>query len=55
MLNVGEVLESGVLQGNILSPFLFFLYLLDVGEVLESGVFMIVYADDIFLYVIGDN
>ena len=29
--------------------------MLDVDEVLESGVFLIVYADDIFLYVIGDN
>ena len=29
--------------------------MLDVDEVLESGVFLIVYADDIFLYVIGNN
>ena len=29
--------------------------MLDVGEVLDSGVFLIVYADDILLYVIGDD
>ena len=28
---------------------LFFLYMLDVGEVLESGLFLIVFADHIFL------
>ena len=46
---------QSVPQGTVLSPFLFFLYMLDAGEVLESGVFMIIYSDDIVLYAIGDN
>ena len=29
--------------------------MLDVGEVLDSGVFLIVYVDNIFLYVISDD
>ena len=41
----------GVPQGSVLSPFLFHLYMRDIDETLEEGVRMIVYADDILLYV----
>ena len=41
-----------VAQGSVLSPFLFMLYMWDIVETLEDGVYMIIYADDILLYVI---
>ena len=41
----------GVPQGSVLSPILFMIYLWDIFEAVDSGVHIIVYADDIILYV----
>ena len=45
----------GVPQGSVLSPFLFHLYMRDTDGTFEEGFLMIVYADDILLYVIGPD
>ena len=41
----------GVPQGSVLSPLLFLLYTIDISDALEAGVRLIVYADDIVVYV----
>ena len=45
----------GVSQGSVLSPFLFFLYTQDIVECLEIGIYMIVYVDNILLYITVQN
>lgn len=42
----------GVPQGSVLSPLLFLIYMLGISDTLEEGVYIIIYADDIFVYVI---
>ena len=44
---------AGVVQGSVLGPILFLLYVLDINEYLPSGVELVKYADDILAYIVG--
>lgn len=46
---------KGVPQGAVLSPILFTIFLADIFEIFGYGIRCLVYADDIFIYYIGDS
>ena len=45
--------EAGVIQGSVLGPVLFLIFISDINEVLPQGVDLQKYADDILTYIIG--
>ena len=45
--------EYGVIQGSVLGPVLFLIFISDINEVLPQGVDLQKYADDILTYIIG--
>ena len=47
--------EAGVVQGSVLGPILFLLFIMDINDVLPSEVNLQKYADDILTYIIGDK
>ena len=47
--------EAGVLQGSVLGPILFLLFIHDINEIIPEGIELEKYADDILAYIIGDT
>jgi hypothetical protein len=47
--------EAGVIQGSVLGPILFILYIADINDYLPAGANTEKYADDIISYVIGES
>ena len=45
--------EAGVIQGSVLGPILFLLFILDVNEYLPKETDLLKYADDILTYLLG--
>jgi hypothetical protein len=45
--------EAGVIQGSVLGPILFILFIADLNDYLPTGVSFAKYADDIVAYIIG--
>ena len=45
--------EAGVIQGSVLGPILFLIFISDINEYLPKGVEIEKYADDIIAYIIG--
>ena len=45
--------EAGVIQGSVLGPVLFILFIADINKYLPKGVRFEKYADDIIAYIIG--
>ena len=58
-VRVGEIttewkkVEAGVIQGSVLGPVLFILFIADINKYLPKGVRFSKYADDIIAYIIG--
>ena len=44
---------AGVIQGSVLGPVLFLLFIFDINDFLPTGVTLFKYADDILAYVTG--
>ena len=44
--------DAGVIQGSILGPILFILFISDINEVFQAGVVIQKYADDILVYIL---
>jgi hypothetical protein len=47
--------KAGVIQGSVLGPILFVIFIADINEYLPDGVEIEKYADDILNYIIGNN
>jgi hypothetical protein len=47
--------EAGVIQGSVLGPVLFLLFIADINDVLPANVELLKYADDILTYIMGKN
>ena len=47
--------EAGVIQGSVLGPILFLLFILDINEYIPKEANLKKYADDILAYIIGDK
>jgi hypothetical protein len=47
--------EAGVIQGSVLGPILFLLFIHDINEVIPEGIELEKYADDILAYIIGNT
>jgi hypothetical protein len=47
--------EAGVVQGSVLEPVLFLIYILDINSYLPPGSNIEKYADDIISYVVGKD
>ena len=47
--------EAGVIQGSVLGPILFLLYIADINDYMPAGVSFEKYADDIIAYIIGKH
>ena len=47
--------EAGVVQGSVLGPILFILYISDINKYLPTGCSAEKYADDIISYIIGHS
>jgi hypothetical protein len=45
---------AGVIQGSVLGPILFLLFIADINDYLPPGVDLLKYADDILAYIIGE-
>jgi len=45
----------GLLQGSVLSPILFSIFMADIQEIFNHNVGWVLYADDIFIYAKGSN
>ena len=45
--------EAGVVQGSVLGPILFILFILDINDYLPEGFDLLKYADDILAYITG--
>ncbi len=45
--------EAGVIQGSVLGPILFIIFIADLNEYLPNGVNLEKYADDIICYILG--
>ena len=46
-------IEAGVIQGSVLGPILFILFIADINDYLPEGINVEKYADDIICYIIG--
>ena len=44
---------AGVIQGSVLGPILFIIFISDINDYMPEGVEMEKYADDILNYIIG--
>lgn len=49
-----EKVEAGVIQGSVLGPVLFLLFIADINNYMPAGVSFEKYADDIIAYIIGE-
>ena len=47
------IVEAGVIQGSVIGPILFILFIHDINKVMPPGVDIKKYADDILNYIIG--
>ena len=47
--------EAGVIQGSVLGPLLFILFIHDINDYMPEGIDIKKYADDILNYIIGHN
>ncbi len=45
---------AGVIQGSVLGPILFLLFISDINGYIPSGIHLLKYADDILAYLLGD-
>ncbi len=45
---------AGVIQGSVLGPILFLLFISDINNYIRSGVNLLKYADDILAYLLGN-
>ncbi|MCA9328072.1 hypothetical protein KDA14_06090 [Candidatus Saccharibacteria bacterium] len=51
-----QQVEAGVIQGSVLGPILFLLFIADINEYVPTGCSLMKYADDILAYILGrDN
>ena len=49
-------MEARVIQGSVLGPILFLLFIADINEYVPTGCNLMKYADDILVYILGrDN
>ena len=47
--------EAGVIQGSVLGPVLFLIFIADINDFMPAGVSFEKYADDIIAYIIGEQ
>jgi len=52
-LSEWKAVEAGVIQGSVLGPILFLLFIMDLNDALPPGIDIQKYADDILAYLVG--
>ena len=60
-MKIGEIkaewknVEAGVIQGSVIGPILFIIFIHDINDYLPPGIDLVKYADDILSYLIGNR
>ena len=47
--------EAGVIQGSILGPILFLIFIMDINEVIPTAIIIQKYADEILTYILNST